>query len=141
MRVNAPDFEHQERLAIRFRAGSDSVFGDGALVESDLCQHCVLDVLGPWLINYLIDEAFNPVLADRRQGVNRRSDLFNYGTSAGVSLGLAGIKNDLTNSVLHCLTRLVPSLVLYLEAAPVALHSIVSIQVVCLDDEGETLRL
>lgn len=49
MRVNAPDFEHQERLAVRFRAGSDSVFGDGSLVESDLCQSCVLEVLGPWL--------------------------------------------------------------------------------------------
>lgn len=47
--VNAPDLEHQERLAIRFRAGLDSVFGDGSLVESDLCQHCVLAVLGPWL--------------------------------------------------------------------------------------------
>ena len=47
--LNAPDLEHQERLAIRFRAGSDSVFGDGSLVESDLCQHCVRDVLGPWL--------------------------------------------------------------------------------------------
>ncbi len=49
MRANAPDLEHQERLAIRFRAGSDSVFSDGALVESDLCQHCVREVLGPWL--------------------------------------------------------------------------------------------
>jgi hypothetical protein len=49
MRANAPDFEHQERLAIRFRAGVDSVFSDGALVESDLCQHCVREVLGPWL--------------------------------------------------------------------------------------------
>lgn len=49
LRVNAPDLEHQERLAIRFRAGSDSVFLDGSIVESDLCQHCVLEVLGPWL--------------------------------------------------------------------------------------------
>lgn len=49
MRINAPDLEHQERLAIRFRAGSDSVFSDGSLVESDLCQHCVQEVLGPWL--------------------------------------------------------------------------------------------
>lgn len=49
MRKDAPDLEHQERLAIRFRAGSDSVFSDGALVESDLCQHCVREVLGPWL--------------------------------------------------------------------------------------------
>ena len=49
MRAKAPDLEHQERLALRFRAGMDSVFGDGALVESDLCQHCVKEVLGPWL--------------------------------------------------------------------------------------------
>lgn len=49
LRMNAPDFEHQEHLAIRFRAGSDSVFGDGSLVEADLCQHCVKEALGPWL--------------------------------------------------------------------------------------------
>lgn len=30
---NDQDCEHQERLAVRFRAGYDSVFGDGSLVE------------------------------------------------------------------------------------------------------------
>ena len=43
------DCEHQERLAVRFRAGYGSVFGDGSLVELDLCQHCVKDVLRSWL--------------------------------------------------------------------------------------------
>jgi hypothetical protein len=34
MSPHAPDFDYQQRLAIRFRAGSDSVFGDGNLVET-----------------------------------------------------------------------------------------------------------
>lgn len=43
------DFEHQESLAISFRGGYASVFGDGNLVEADICQHCVKELLGPWL--------------------------------------------------------------------------------------------
>jgi hypothetical protein len=43
------DCEHQERIAIRFRAGYGSVFGDGNLVEADLCQHCLQEVLGKYL--------------------------------------------------------------------------------------------
>ncbi|MGO9444618.1 MAG: hypothetical protein ACLPXB_07555 [Thiobacillaceae bacterium] len=49
MLANDQDFEHQERIAIRFRAGYGSVFGDGSLVEADLCQHCLRDVLGKFL--------------------------------------------------------------------------------------------
>ena len=49
MHPDTPDLEHQERLAVRFRAGYGSVFGDGSLVELDLCQHCVKEVPGPWL--------------------------------------------------------------------------------------------
>lgn len=49
MRPDTPDLEHQERVAVRFRAGYASAFGDGSLVEMDLCQHCVKDVLGRWL--------------------------------------------------------------------------------------------
>ena len=47
----APDdhHEYEERIAIRFRAGPGSLFGDGSLVELDFCQHCVKDTLGPWL--------------------------------------------------------------------------------------------
>lgn len=44
------DPEHSDPpLAIRFRAGSDSVFGGDSLIESDLCPQCVQEVLGPWL--------------------------------------------------------------------------------------------
>lgn len=43
------DCEHQERLAIRFRAGYGSVFGDGNLVEADICQHCLKEVFGKYL--------------------------------------------------------------------------------------------
>jgi hypothetical protein len=43
------DCEHQERITIRFRAGYGSVFGDGNLVEADLCQHCLQEVLGKYL--------------------------------------------------------------------------------------------
>ena len=59
MAPNAQDCEHQERVAIRFRAGYNSVFGDGNLVEADLCQHCVKEVLGPWL-RVTVDDPFEP---------------------------------------------------------------------------------
>lgn len=70
MRANAPNLEHQERLTISFRAGSDSVFGDGSLVESDLCQHCVQEVLGPWL-RVTPDDPREP--RHRLDGVPRRA--------------------------------------------------------------------
>lgn len=41
--------EYHERIAISYRGGYDSVFGDENLVECDLCQHCVKELLGPWL--------------------------------------------------------------------------------------------
>lgn len=59
MAPNAQDCEHQERVAIRFRAGYNSVFGDGNLVEADLCQHCVKELLGPWL-RVTVDDPFEP---------------------------------------------------------------------------------
>lgn len=43
------DCEWEERISIAFRGGYDSIFGDGNAVELDLCQHCVKEVLGPWL--------------------------------------------------------------------------------------------
>lgn len=45
----AHDGEWEERIAIAFRGGYHSIFGDGNAVELDLCQHCVKEVLGPWL--------------------------------------------------------------------------------------------
>lgn len=41
--------EAQEFLRHADGAGYGSVFGDGNRVEIDLCQHCVKEVLGPWL--------------------------------------------------------------------------------------------
>jgi len=38
-----------EMTSIAFRAGYGSKFGDGSLVAIDLCESCLLDVLGPWL--------------------------------------------------------------------------------------------
>lgn len=43
------DEEYQERLEINFRAGYGSVFGDENVVRSTFCQHCVKEMLGPWL--------------------------------------------------------------------------------------------
>lgn len=41
------DLELQERTAIRFLADYyGSVFGDGNLVEADICQHCLQEVFG-----------------------------------------------------------------------------------------------
>lgn len=39
----------QEMLSIRFTGGYGSIFGDGALVEADLCQYCVKTHLGAYL--------------------------------------------------------------------------------------------
>lgn len=49
MYPDSKDIEHQERTAIRFRAGYGSVFGDGNLVEADICQHCLQEVFGKYL--------------------------------------------------------------------------------------------
>ncbi len=47
---NADDiFEMQEFLHFRNTGGYGSIFGDGAEIELDLCQHCVKEVLGPYL--------------------------------------------------------------------------------------------
>lgn len=56
---NDQDCQHQERIAVRFRAGYGSEFGDGNLVELDLCQHCVKEVLGEWL-QVTPDDPFEP---------------------------------------------------------------------------------
>lgn len=43
------DGEWEERISIAYRGGYHSIFGDGNAVELDLCQHCLKEVLGPWL--------------------------------------------------------------------------------------------
>lgn len=53
------DCEHQERIAIRFRAGYGSLFGDGNLVEADICQHCLQEVFGKYL-RITEDHPFDP---------------------------------------------------------------------------------
>lgn len=51
--------ELQERTAIRFRAGYGSIFGDGNLVEADICQHCLQEVFGKYL-RITEDDPFDP---------------------------------------------------------------------------------
>lgn len=53
--------EHQESMQIQFRAGYGSVFGDGNVVTSTLCQECVQEVLGPWL-TIQKDDPFEPAI-------------------------------------------------------------------------------
>jgi hypothetical protein len=43
------DREFYEFRSIDFVGGYDSLFGDGAQVAIDLCQHCLLSQLGKWL--------------------------------------------------------------------------------------------
>jgi len=42
--------EIQEFQMIRFRAGFGSVFGDGAAYRLDICQHCLKDLLGKYIV-------------------------------------------------------------------------------------------
>ena len=44
--------EVQEFLHICFQGGYGSIFGDGANIKCDICQHCVKEKLGKFL-NYL----------------------------------------------------------------------------------------
>lgn len=41
--------EFQEYLSIDRVAGYGSAFGDGERIGLDLCQHCVKNLLGPWI--------------------------------------------------------------------------------------------
>lgn len=59
MRQETCDGEWEERLTVAFRGGYHSEFGDGNLVELDLCQHCVRDLLGP-LLRITQDDPFEP---------------------------------------------------------------------------------
>ncbi|HJW53891.1 MAG TPA: hypothetical protein VJ577_01325 [Burkholderiaceae bacterium] len=56
---NTATFEAQESLVISYRAGYGSILGDGNVVSSTLCQHCVQALLGPWL-QIVEDDPFRP---------------------------------------------------------------------------------
>ena len=49
MEQGIAEIEWQERFIVSFRAGYGSIFGDGNLVECDLCQDCVQSIMGKWL--------------------------------------------------------------------------------------------
>lgn len=49
MEQGVAETEWQERFIISFRAGFGSIFGDGNLVECDLCQDCVQIAIGKWM--------------------------------------------------------------------------------------------
>lgn len=59
MQSETHDCEWEERLAISFRGGYHSTFGDGNLVECDLCQQCVKDLLEKYL-RITHDDPFDP---------------------------------------------------------------------------------
>lgn len=59
MGPDSKDFELQERIAIRFRGGYGSVFGDGNLVEADICQNCLNEIFGKYL-RITEDDPFDP---------------------------------------------------------------------------------
>jgi hypothetical protein len=41
--------EFQEFTSVDYKGGYRSVFGDGNKVAIDLCQHCMFELLGPWI--------------------------------------------------------------------------------------------
>jgi len=43
--MEAQEFQH-----IAFQGGYDSVFGDGAKMRLDICQHCLKKLLGEYMI-------------------------------------------------------------------------------------------
>jgi hypothetical protein len=49
MEQGVAETEWQERFIISFKAGFGSIFGDGNLIECDLCQGCVQSAIGKWL--------------------------------------------------------------------------------------------
>lgn len=59
MQSESHDGEWEERLAITFWGGYNSIFGDGNLVECDLCQQCVKDMLEKYL-RITHDDPFDP---------------------------------------------------------------------------------
>ena len=43
------EFETEEFLSLQKIAGYVSIFGDGNIIELDMCQHCVKKILGKYL--------------------------------------------------------------------------------------------
>ena len=43
------EMEIQEMQHIRFVGGFNSIFGDGNIIECDLCQKCLANLLGKYL--------------------------------------------------------------------------------------------
>lgn len=49
MNSETHDGEWEERISLSFRGGYHSIFGDGNLIECDLCQHCIKAMLEKYL--------------------------------------------------------------------------------------------
>ena len=47
--IHEHPYDFQEYLSWENECGYGSIFGDGARLELDLCQACVLELLGPYL--------------------------------------------------------------------------------------------
>lgn len=43
------DMEAEEFISIEQVGGYRSIFGDGNQISTDICQHCLKDILGEWL--------------------------------------------------------------------------------------------
>lgn len=82
---NNQDCEHQERIAIRFRAGYGSIFEDGNLVEADICQHCLQEVFGKYL-RITKDDPFDPQhkLIEEPTGVYQEGQLQSILATEGI---------------------------------------------------------
>ena len=48
--IKASDLEFEEVTSINYRGGYKSIFGDGVDISLDLCQKCLKETLGEWLI-------------------------------------------------------------------------------------------
>ena len=48
-REDDDDMEMQEYHIIYFSGGYNSIFGDEAMVEAEICQHCLKEKLGEYL--------------------------------------------------------------------------------------------
>ncbi len=48
-RIDGDDYEAQEFVSIDFVGGYKSIFGDGARVNLDVCQHCLNDKFGKYI--------------------------------------------------------------------------------------------
>ena len=62
------EVEFSEMTSICMKAGYGSIFGDGNLVEVDLCQHCLKLTLGQWL------RVTDP--SEEEESLQKRLDLF-----------------------------------------------------------------